>query len=90
MTKHHLVHDIVSNLTDNASFRTFFTLYLMAGSIAQRRQIEQSFWKEVNRLSQEQQQVINEEFSQTFRRIPILLEQLKNKISSQNRTALST
>ncbi|MEN0049593.1 MAG: hypothetical protein AAF806_21210 [Bacteroidota bacterium] len=80
MTKHHIVHDIVAKLTTNASFRTFFTLYLMADSNVQRKQIEQSFWKEVEQLAADQQQLMNAEFTRTFLQIPLLLEDLKGRV----------
>jgi hypothetical protein len=90
MTKHHIVHDIVTQLTKNASFRTFFTLYLMADNSTHRRKIEQSFWKEVDRLSEQQQQAINDEFTQTFLQIPVLLDQLKSKLISRQSMSASS
>ncbi|MEM8527606.1 MAG: hypothetical protein AAGG68_23390, partial [Bacteroidota bacterium] len=78
MTKHHIVHDLVARLTNNASFKTFFTLYLMADDGTQRKQIERSFWKEIEQLSVDQQRLMNAEFTRTFLQIPFLLEQLKS------------
>lgn len=36
MKKYAYVQDVVSRLTDNKTFRTFFTLYLMAESAEER------------------------------------------------------
>lgn len=87
MTKHHIVYDLVTKLTTNASFRTFFVLYLMAESASHRKKIEQSFWKEVERLNIGQQQLMGAEFTRTFLQIPILLQQLKCKVITSHRIA---
>lgn len=87
LTKHQIVHDLVARLTSNPSFRTFFILYLMAEKDVERMQIEQFFWKEIDQLSDEDRQLINAEFTRTFLQIPILLEQIQQKIQGRRMAA---
>ncbi len=83
MTKHQIVHDLVMRLTSDAAFRTFFTLYLMAETATERKRIEEVFWAEVEQLSERQQQLFQAEFTRTFLQIPVLLEQMRQRVKGR-------
>lgn len=76
MRQYILVQDIITRLTDDPVFRTFFTLYLMAESDSERQALDTRFWKDAAELEPEKQQLLRAEMSRTFLRLPVLVEQL--------------
>ncbi len=55
MKKYTQIQDIVSRLTDHKTFRTFFTLYLMAESEEEQERLNDRFWKDAEGLSSAEQ-----------------------------------
>lgn len=78
--KYQIVQDIVTKLTSNSAFRTFFTIYLMASNNEEREKIENDFWKELDKLPTEERQLLNAEFTRTFLQLPALTEDLKQRV----------
>lgn len=66
MRKYALVQDIVSRLTDNPAFRTFYTLYLMAETEEERKRIDQEFVRQAKTLSESEYH----EFRQSLPDVP--------------------
>jgi hypothetical protein len=81
MNRYIQVQDIVTRLTDDPAFRTFFTLYLMADTDAEREILDARFWKVAARLEPEEQKMLRAELSRTFLRLPILIDQLYNRVA---------
>lgn len=70
MNKYAQIQDIVSRLTDQKAFRTFFTLYLMAESDAERRHLNDRFWKDAETVPPAEQQLLRAELTRCFLRLP--------------------
>jgi len=70
MKKYAQIQDVVSRLTDHKTFRTFFTLYLMAESDVERRHINDRFWKDAETLPPAEQQLLRAELTRCFLRLP--------------------
>ena len=82
MKKYILVQDIVSRLTDNPAFRTFYTLYLMADTEVERHQISERFTMTANEMNEADFQAFRIEFSSCTKKLPVLARQLFDKIDS--------
>lgn len=80
MNKYSKVHDIVSRLTDAPTLRTFFTLYLMAGTNKERLKISQRFWKDTETLDEAEQQSLKDAFNRSFKQLLPLVNQLYDKV----------
>lgn len=80
MNKYSKVHDIVSRLTDDPTLRTFFTLYLMAGSNKERQKISGRFWKDAETLDKAEQQTLKAAFNRSFKQLLPLVNQLYDKV----------
>lgn len=87
MRKYQLVQELVSKLTTNAAFKTFFTLYLMASSDEEKAKIESNFWNELDKLPANEQQLLNAEFTRTFLQIPALAEDLRQRVQAHKLAA---
>ena len=79
MKKYANVQDLVSRLTDNKTFRTFFTLYLMAESDAERQVLNERFWRDAAALPKADEQLIRAELTTCFLRLPGMAAELKAK-----------
>lgn len=82
VTKYALVQNIVSRLTDDPTFRTFFTLYLMAEGEAERDRLGERFWKEADHLPVSEQQLLRAELTRCFLRLPMLASNLLERSST--------
>ena len=80
MNRYSKVHDIVSRLTDDPTLRTFFTLYLMAGSDKERQKLGQQFWKDVETLDETEQESLKVAFNRSFKQLLPLVNQLYDKV----------
>lgn len=80
MKKYAQVQDIVSRLTDNKTFRTFFTLYLMAESVEERNVLNERFWKDAAVLPPAELQLIKAELTRCFLRLPDMEADLLGQI----------
>ena len=58
MKKYAQIQEVVSRLTDDNTFRTFFTLYLMATSDTERQQLNDRFWQDAAVLTEEEQTLL--------------------------------
>ena len=83
MKKYAQVQDIVGRLTDNKTFRTFFTLYLMAESAEERNALNERFWRDANTLSSAEMQLLKAEFTRCFLRLPEMAADLLGQISAK-------
>jgi DNA-binding transcriptional regulator YbjK len=81
MRKYTLVQDIVSRLTDNPAFRTFYTLYLMAETEEERKRIDQEFMREAKNLNEAEYRAFRVEFTNCVKRLPTLTSQLYQKVA---------
>jgi hypothetical protein len=70
MKKYVHVQDVVGLLTDNKTFRTFFTLYLMAETVEERKVLNDRFWRDANTLTPAEMQLLKAEFTRCFLRLP--------------------
>lgn len=75
------INRLVADLTDNATFRTFFKHYLSAENSAERQEIENHFWATADKLSPDKQQLFRAELTRCFLRLPSLASQLVDKAS---------
>ncbi len=82
VTKYALVQDVVTRLTNDPTFRTFFTLYLMAESDAERDRLGVHFWQETDQLPEQDQQLLRAEFTRCFLRLPALTNDLLDRTSA--------
>ncbi len=80
MKKSAQIQDIVSRLTDHKTFRTFFTLYLMAESEEERERINQRFWKDAEGLPTAEQQLLQAELTRCFLRLPGMTADLMERV----------
>lgn len=87
MRKYKLVQDIVSKLTTNPAFKTFFTIYLMANSQVEKAKIEKDFWAELDKLPADEKQLMNAEFTRTFLQLPALAEDLRKRVQGDKLAA---
>ena len=87
MRKYKLVQDIVSKLTSNPAFKTFFTIYLMAESEEEKAKIEKNFWSELDKLPTDERQLMNAEFTRTFLQLPALAEDLRKRVQNDKLAA---
>lgn len=76
MKKYAQIQDLVCRLTDDKTFRTFFTLYLMAESEEARQQLNTRFWQDAVSLNEHEQQLLRAELTRCFLRLPSLAAQL--------------
>jgi hypothetical protein len=83
MKKYVQVQDVISRLTDNKTFRTFFTLYLMAESAEERKVLNERFWKDANTLPSAEMQLLKAEFTRCFLRLPEMAADLLGQISAK-------
>lgn len=83
MNRYSRIQSIVQQLTGDDTFRTFYTLYLMAESESDREILGNQFWKEVELLTIQEQQAIRAEFTRTFLRLPKLLEDLRLRVNAE-------
>ncbi len=81
MNRYAMVQDIVTRLTDDLVFRTFFTLYLMADSDTERAALDAKFWRDASALDTAEQQLLSSELTKTFLRLPLLINQLHKKVT---------
>ena len=86
MEKYSKVQSIVTRLTDNPTFKTFYTLYLMAENQKERQVIEDRFWKDVERLPSDEKHDIRAEFTRSFLKLPVLVKELSQKVNSLRAT----
>ena len=82
MNKYSKVHDIVSRITDDPTLRTFFTLYLMAGTNKERQKISRRFWKDAETLDEAEQQSLKDAFNRSFQQLLPLVNQLHDKVTA--------
>ncbi len=76
MKKYANVQDLVGRLTDDKTFRTFFTLYLMAESDVERQLLNDRFWKDAEELTKAEQQLLQAELTRCFLRLPAMASEL--------------
>ncbi|HLF63472.1 MAG TPA: hypothetical protein VI603_06960 [Saprospiraceae bacterium] len=86
MNKYSLIQNLVRRLTDDDTFRTFYTLYLMKESVEERDALGEHFWKDVDLLPQQEQRELRAEFTRSFLRLPKLLEELHERTSLEKIT----
>lgn len=79
--KHDNINRLVTDLTDNATFRTFFMHYLSAKDSSERQEIENHFWATADKLSPDKQQLFRAELTRCFLKLPSLASQLVDKAS---------
>lgn len=82
MKKYAHIQDIVCQLSEDKTFRTFFTLYLMADSETERQQINNRFWRDAAELTEAEQQTIGTELTNCFLRLPSMASVLLEKVSA--------
>lgn len=82
MKKYALIQDIVFRLTADKVFRTFFTLYLMAESDAERQELNARFWRDAMALSEEEQTMIRAELTRCFLQLPALAANLVERVTA--------
>ena len=70
------VQEFVKRLTDEPTFQTFFTLYLMAENEAEKDSLGQKLWHQVGQLPATEQSLLRAEFTRCFLKIPTLASQL--------------
>ncbi len=75
------IQNLVSRLTGDPTFKTFFTIYLTAENEIERDVLNTRFWAEVDKLDLCQKQAIEAEFKQCFIKLPILSAQLADKVN---------
>lgn len=83
MKKYAQVQDIVSRLTDNKTFRTFFTLYLMAESAAERNTLNERFWADASGLHPTELQLLKAELTRCFLRLPEMTADLLHQVAAK-------
>ena len=83
MKKYVHVQDVVGRLTDNKTFRTFFTLYLMAETDEERKVLNERFWRDANTLPSAEMQLLRAEFTRCFLRLPEMATDLLGQISAK-------
>ena len=79
MKKYAHVQDLLGRLTDDKTFRTFFTLYLMAESDEEREVLNERFWREASKLPASEQALLRAELTRCFLRLPILSAALMDR-----------
>lgn len=77
------VQDVVSRVTDNKTLRTFFTLYLMAETVEERKVLNERFWRDANTLPFAEMQLLKAEFTRCFLRLPEIATDLLGQISAK-------
>jgi hypothetical protein len=82
--KYTQVQAIVFQLTEDPTFRTFFTLYLMAESDTERETINQRFWDQASTLDSTDQMLLRETLKQTFLKLPVLIANLRERVVLAN------
>jgi len=82
MKKYAQIQDVVSRLTDQKAFRTFFTLYLMAESDAERQQLNDRFWRDAETLLPAEQQLLRAELTRCFLRLPGMAADLTERATA--------
>jgi hypothetical protein len=83
MKKYAHVQDLVCRLTDNKTFRTFFTVYLMAETGEERKVLNERFWRDANTLPPAEMQLLKAEFTRCFLRLPEMATDLLEQISAK-------
>ncbi|RDB02993.1 hypothetical protein [Runella aurantiaca] len=78
LNKYAKVREFVNRLTDDS---TFFTLYLMADTEAEKDVLTQKLWQEIATLSLAEQSLLRAEFTRCFLKLPSLASQLLVKIT---------
>jgi hypothetical protein len=81
ISKYGYVHELVCQLTDNKSLRTFYTLYLMADSDEERKRINHTFHEASNVLEAEDLLILKKDFTESYKKILPLLKDLNNRVS---------
>ena len=81
MRKYAQIQEVVSRLTDDNTFRTFFTLYLMATSDTERQQLNDRFWQDAAVLTEEEQTLLRAELTRCFLRLPAMAAHLVARAS---------
>ncbi len=87
MKKYAQVQEVISRLTEDPVFRTFFTLYLMAPSETDRQLLNDRFWEAAKSLSKAEQGLLRAELTQCFRRLPALAAESVTRASSTAATS---
>jgi hypothetical protein len=80
MRKYAQIQDLITRLTEDQTFKTFFTIYLMAENDNERQILNNRFWQEVALLSDVEQQLVRAEFTRCFLKLPNLTAQLLKKV----------
>jgi hypothetical protein len=83
MKKYVQVQDVVSRLRDNKTFRTFFTLYLMAETVEERKVLNERFGRDANTLPFAEMQLLKAEFTRYFLRLLEMATDLLGQISAK-------
>jgi hypothetical protein len=76
MIRYIKIQEIIGRLTDDKTFRTFFTLYLMAESDAERKSLNDRFWRDAATLPLPEQHLLRAELTRCFLRLPGMSAQL--------------
>ena len=87
MNKYATVQDIVTRLTADRSLRTFFTLYLMAETEAEKTAISARFRKDANALDSQNRTALFAAFAASFKKLPDLAGDLLETVQAANREA---
>ena len=82
MKKYAQIQDIVAHLTDDKTFRTFFTIYLMAESDTERQQLNERFWRDVAALPEIEKKIIQAELTRCFLKLPTLAADLVERAAA--------
>jgi hypothetical protein len=80
MRKYAHIQDLINRLTEDQTFKTFFTIYLMAENDNERQVLNNRFWQDVASLNEIEQQLIRAEFTRCFLKLPNLTAQLLKKV----------
>lgn len=82
MKKYILVQDIVNRLTESPAFRTFYTLYLMAETDVEKQRISENFIRTAKEMKEGDFQSFRIEFSNCTKKLPLLAQQLLDKVDA--------
>jgi hypothetical protein len=80
MKKYANVNDVVNRLTNNKTFRTFFTLYLMAETAEERKMLNDRFWRDAHELAPAELQLLKAELTRCFLKLPEMAADLLGQI----------
>lgn len=84
MRKYALVQKMVNQLTDDPTFRTFFTLYLMAKNDVERQALNKQFWQDASELSEPELHALRASFADNFKKLVKITTELHERAVSKS------